>query len=227
MTSSKNVSEYLNRLFRAEPSLWLSMECYHYQTRTQYYQDKDGKTQTRTVTDKIVTFRTREPVHILSCRDATQNPIKDADLKEYQLTKINLTKSFAADKPFMEQVNVFRMLHASRDLHYEMRVHYDLQDFKNYIMSYVPNHDDDNKMLVRVSWYNYMLAHLLVVPAFAYRLWISSQTSQRDVHIQKHVNTAGPSPAALSELKMRQNRPAKGAVETALGGLANLFLGIH
>ena len=83
-----SVKDFIANLRNAIPTVTFSCESYHYETRsrTEYYTDSDGKSQTRTVTETVtvVTHTDSTVYHFAFSDDISEDTIKVKPIKELQ-----------------------------------------------------------------------------------------------------------------------------------------------
>jgi len=98
----QDIMDYMERLYSTEPTLSIKIECYHYETMVVYYTDANGNQCSRTETYPVVTYTEAENVYITSWED-TSTPLEQQELKEYEVTKVKVHKTFTGDSNFVEQ----------------------------------------------------------------------------------------------------------------------------
>lgn len=114
VNSTESVIEYMKRMYGTEPRLIMSMECYHYETRVVYHTDSNGNSYTTTRQVVVVTWTGSIDVDIVSWKDDSV-PLRDEEVRKYQVTKVKLSKTFAADEGYERQKFEFIAANRFRD----------------------------------------------------------------------------------------------------------------
>lgn len=179
--SMQDALAFLDKMSNTKPDLSLSMECYHYETHT--VTDSDGKKKKERT--KVTTWRGTHRINIVHCTDVTTNRLNERRLREFQLTKVKLDKTFTADANYETQKANFVQRNRHRDRHYNLYVNFDIPGFRSRLMSYV----QFDKIPWLFGWDVMVLCHVLVLPALPYRIWLSSICGKLETIIHKKLET--------------------------------------
>lgn len=180
----KDVMQYMDRLYQTKPTLSIHIECYHYETRVVYDYDSNGNSRTRTETYPVTTYVETEPVCISSWTDASTR-LEHSEVKEFQVTKVKLHKTFTGDAKFVHQCENLIARNRGRDAFYNFGTAYNIDGFKTRVLAYV----DLEKKPEFLSYQWCLVAHLTLFPSLPYRVWMSSITGKVDTTVHKLIRT--------------------------------------
>ncbi|CAB9522805.1 transmembrane protein 151B [Seminavis robusta] len=186
--SNEDLHQYLKRMYATAPTLSITIECYHYETRVVHYTDSNGNSCTRTETYPVVTYVETEPIHIQSWED--QSVPLDPKLIQFEVTKVRMHKTYTGDANLAAKSEDLIRRNRYRDLYYNFRTNYGIEGFKERLLAFV----DLSKKPSMLNYPACLISHLLIFPALPYRLWLSAITGKLDATIHKRVET-GDSPA--------------------------------
>lgn len=184
MNTTQSLRDYMDKLYRTPPSLSISIECYHYETRYVTYTDSNGHTQTRTETYPVVTFSDTELVHIVSWVDMSPR-LSAGDISSFKATKVVVTNEFSADDNYTEQRSSFISRNQHRDLFYNFRVNYKVEGYKDRLLCYV--NSKNKPAMLNLAWC--CIFHMTIVFALPFRLWMGSVSTKVQTGVYKSLKT--------------------------------------
>jgi hypothetical protein len=138
----------------------------------------------------VTTYDVKERVSVTSCFDVTQRV--NVNLKEFRMTKMKLTKSFEPDRNFNKLKSDLYQANRHRDTYCDVTEEMDVRGFEPYMLAYVEGHQNSWTARNLLTPGMYALAHVLLYPAFPYRLWLCSVTGKIKLEIRKKIETAPP-----------------------------------
>ena len=122
-----SIHSYMGGLFYTPAHIDFHIECYHYETRTTYHTDKDGRTTTSSYTEKVVTYVGRQTFKYHSWLDVSGpfllNTIDFVHDPKFAWVKLNITFQIEfydsqTQADFDYQKNTFIDTNKNRDTHY-------------------------------------------------------------------------------------------------------------
>jgi len=179
-----DIMDCLDRLYKTEPTLSIKIELYHYETRVVHYTDSNGNARTRNETYPVVTYTESEQVYITSWSDVSV-PLEHDEVKEFEVTKVKVHKTFTADQNFVDQCEALIARNRWRDLYYNFYTFYEIDGYKSRVLAFV----DLDKRPKYLSFKWCLGAHLTLYPSLPYRIWMSSITGKVDTTVHKNICT--------------------------------------
>eukprot|EP01084_Bolivina_argentea_P229835 387827_1 len=185
-----NLYTKLNELKSERPSLTLQAECYHYETRTRtvYYTDSNGNRQSRieTYQERVTTHRASQSYGFKSWKD-TSPPFNKYKLNEYELTKLQLTKSWnCANKETSDNYNlVFKQFKENnkRDAYQNYSTELRISGYNDKFLAGL--RDESIPKCLKAKWF-WVFTFVGLSPF--YRLWVSSSVGQKRYPIRKDIS---------------------------------------
>lgn len=188
ISTTESTMDYMRRLYQTPPTLSIHMSCFHTETRTRLvsYRDSSGNYQSRTetYTVTVTTWTGSEPVNLARWQDGSVR-LQYEDIEEYQITKVKLSKSYQGDELFELQKSNFINRNKHRDVSHHYSVKYDIVGYKTHVLTFV----DLNKKSEYLSHTWFVIAHVSILPALPYRIWVSSITGKVKPNVHKIFQT--------------------------------------
>ncbi|GAX17372.1 hypothetical protein FisN_UnNu083 [Fistulifera solaris] len=184
INTAQTTFEYLEALHLAAPTIALHIECYHNQTSTYTTTDSRGNSTIHTQTYPVVTYSETEVVPIVEWGNGSSPPTS-TEIREYQLTKVKVSKTFDADDGYFRQRNAFINRNRYRDVHYRFDVIYVIPGFTDRVLCYV----DLAHKPVMLNSLCLMMSHLFILPSLPYRIWMSAITGKIEANVHKWIRT--------------------------------------
>jgi len=209
--SCSDILDYMDRLYKTEPTLSIKIELYHYETRVVQYTDSNGNLCSRTETYPVVTYTESEEVYITSWSDASV-PLEHSEIKKFEVTKVKVHKTFTADQNFVEQCENLVARNRWRDLYFNFYTFFEIDGHKSRVLAFV----DLDKRPKHLSFKWCLGAHLTLFPALPYRVWMSSITGKVDTTVHKNICTARSRSAALSSREYTVDDEETGNTEKSI-----------
>lgn len=188
--TTESLLQIMDRLYKQEPTLSLTVNCFHMESRTVTYYDHKGNSQTRIESYPVSTYSETEEVNISSWEDIS-SPLKNDEVSAYLITKVKISKSYVAQGNHNAQCEALRSRNQHRDVMCNVISHYHVAGLKD--------GEKAEKMLVFVDLakrpalmtYNWSLFfHLTLIGAFPFRLWMSSITGMIETTVEKSLQTS-------------------------------------
>ena len=210
-----SATERIESVRKAQPTVTMNAECYHYETRTRivHYTDANGHSQSRmeTYREKVVTARIVEPFLFTHWYDSSQSTLTDIHTSRITKIKMELIVQFgdeATAQLFDAKYNQFQDENRHRDTYVDFSVEKEVAGFKKRLAAYT---DPDNKAgWVSSLWF--WLATLLCV-GWPYRIWFNRITRRTEYSVIKVIFTNNPSTPALPTASNHTPRPRPENVE--------------
>mmetsp|Transcript_12371 Transcript_12371/g.14915 ORF Transcript_12371/g.14915 Transcript_12371/m.14915 type:complete len:316 (-) Transcript_12371:110-1057(-) len=188
INTSETLMELMDRLYKQKPNVTWSIQCYHYETRTREVteQDSDGHTHTRTETyeERVNTHSAQGMLKYVGWSDVS-TPLNQANIEEYQMTKVSLKKEWIGDEGCNEQRSNF-ISSNNRDTHYDFSENLCIEGFTPRVLSFV----DIAERPCLADWRWFLISHATVVFALPYRMWFSSRTGKVRTKVVKKIVTS-------------------------------------
>jgi hypothetical protein len=187
VNTTETTLEFMNRLYRGVPYIGWHIQCYHYETHTNTYTETDSEgrsvTRTETVTETVYTHSASGSLQFSSWVD-TSEQLDLCEITKYQMTKIDLAKTFTADEGYTDQKGMFIRVN-NRDTHYEFTESYEIPGFTPYVLTMVDL--AQKPCMAHLGWF--LLSQLTVLFALPYRMWLSSVTGKVTTTVSKAITT--------------------------------------
>ena len=179
--------EFMNKLKNTDPQRVMSIECYHWETRTMtvYYTDSNGNTQTRTETcqERVVTHKESKIFPIAYAEDVTDS--QGLNLDQYSVIRLKLNPDVkCGDSETLEKFNEMSDEMVEENRHRDDHIEFSYKDvingFRERICAYTyPRY--------RESWINsgcYWTASLFGL-SWIFRLMFNCKTKRCNHIIKK------------------------------------------
>lgn len=184
LNTTESLIDYMNRLYSTAPTLSMTIECFHMETRQYTYRDSNGNTEIRTETYPVVTYEATETVNIIAWEDESQR-LQHSDISKYQVTKVTIAKTFLGDADYEAQRSALVANNRHHDVSYNLRVCYNIVGYTDKMLSYVDL--DEVPLFLNLFWC--WVAHITIFLALPYRVWMSSVTGKIDTNVHKKLHT--------------------------------------
>jgi hypothetical protein len=161
----------------SRPKVFLNVRCWHTESST----DSDGNSSSRTV----ITYNQDYDVPVLSYGDCTEVANGDINLHEFVLTKVKLQQSLVPDQNLLDRKKQLYEHNRHRDKYCEVTEQMDLPDFIPHILCIAAG----KKKPYLLNPKAYLIAHMLVLPALPFRLWMGCITGKVRLDIRKQITT--------------------------------------
>ena len=166
-------------------------ECYHYETRTEYYTDANGNRQSRTVTVPVVTHVDSEIFYYHSARDISGKFVLDSARgfmmkKDYIKLKLKLVIDFADAISYSDYAKAkadFEDRNRHYDIHMSVYEERTLPGFTEYNLILI---GDNGSCCVHTCWY---IIFTLLTLVQDYKWYVDSKCVHQSFTIIKLVST--------------------------------------
>ena len=203
MLEGESISEFLNKLKAQEPERTMNIECWHMETRTRtvYYTDANGNTQTRVETyqERVTTYTEQKTFEFRFWRDISdpQGPQMDS----YGVTRLKLSKDVdcgdeETTAEFLQQRKDMIDRNEHMDEHCDFTWDDNIPGFQKRVCMYA-----DAKY--RPWWMStsyYWLATLLGL-SWPYRVLFNWKTSKSEYEIKKEIFLRQPAEIPRNEMR--------------------------
>ena len=186
-----NMYKMMEELFYGRPLIKFRCECYHYETRTEYYTDANGNRQSRTVTVPVVTHVDSEIFYYHSARDISGKFVLDSARgfmmkKDYIKLKLKLVIDFADAISYSDYAKAkadFEDRNRHYDIHMSVYEERTLPGFTEYNLILI---GDNGSCCVHKCWY--IIFTLLTLVQY-YKWYVDSKCVHQSFTIIKLVST--------------------------------------
>lgn len=179
--SSESLTEYYDRLRQTAPEIILELTMFHieiHKTRHTSVVDGNYSSWTSRTEKRKVTHKITGTIDIADWHDASY-PLSEEDTAQYAVTKVKLSKEYVPNESFQNQITEMINKHRHLDQFYELDVIYNIPGFKSHFLAVPQN----KPMMLGLCWG--VLAHLTLVFALPYRIWMTSISGKVEVEIKK------------------------------------------
>ena len=188
INTTETVIDFMHCMYATEPSVEWEIQCYHHETRTtiSYYTDSYGHRHysTTTTTVRVNTHHARGKLFFESWRDAS-TPLNQEEISVFAMTKVSVKKKWVGDAGALEQRASF-IRQNNLDTNYDFKETLSLKGYRPRFLGLT----DLDKKPVLAHWAFYIAAHLIIIPAIPYVIWLSSRTGKVRTVITKYIYTA-------------------------------------
>eukprot|EP00750_Incisomonas_marina_P001367 INCI11140.1.p1 GENE.INCI11140.1~~INCI11140.1.p1 ORF type:complete len:484 (+),score=84.20 INCI11140.1:77-1528(+) len=181
--SDKAAEGFVAALMAAAPVFVMTVECYHYETRTRTVSNGNGGTRTETYQAKVVTWRATDHIVYSSWMDRSTQV---TGLSNVKLMKMKLAKKFEyADEATYDEFERQRMVFRASnnfDLHQDYSESLEIEGFTSHVLAAL------NGIVPKNVSKNMYIIVTVFCGSYFYRRWLDKLCHATDVNIRKRVS---------------------------------------
>eukprot|EP01130_Rhizamoeba_saxonica_P018549 TRINITY_DN9323_c0_g1_i1.p1 TRINITY_DN9323_c0_g1~~TRINITY_DN9323_c0_g1_i1.p1 ORF type:complete len:364 (-),score=32.48 TRINITY_DN9323_c0_g1_i1:46-1137(-) len=170
---------YIEKMQASRPVLWMSVECYHYETRSRTCTETDSDGNTTTTTEyyeeKVTTYTEKIHFQYNYSRDESHGEIYG--LERFPISKIKFRKSyeFANDQTvnaYNQQSEEFQSSNRWRDTYMDYSEGWSLPGYKKNML--IVNNEDGHDP-IQLNYGVYILANMFLL-SYPLRMWLEKNS---------------------------------------------------
>ena len=190
-TSDQGIYQKMGAHFRTPPVITFHCECYHYETRTHYRTNSDGKRESYTTTERVTTYRETYSMPYYSERDVSGLFYLNCD-RAYVEKKYYIKLELKEEINFADAISVYDYEESKaafwrrnrfRDVHFDFRENREIPGMKHHNLVKLTT---EEPCLVNYFWF--FLGTMLMFAEFL-RMYIDSCCVYQKFKVRKLVST--------------------------------------
>ncbi|KAL7517355.1 hypothetical protein ACHAWX_002283, partial [Stephanocyclus meneghinianus] len=201
MVTTETAMDNLHHMYIAAPEVYWHIQCYHNEVRTTTWKtwnnmsnQYDSHTSSRVV--RVNTHSATGKLHYRGWRDVS-TPLTQDSIEEHQLTKVLVNKYWQGDPGATAQKSHFVTIN-KQDICFDLTETLFIPGYKKRFIGL----NDKNDRPILLHWIWYMIAHITIVYAYPYLMYVSAITDKVEVDVVKEIWTEEPGPQENSESSM-------------------------
>ncbi|KAL3797140.1 hypothetical protein HJC23_000478 [Cyclotella cryptica] len=201
MVTTETAMNELHQMYVAPPEIHWHIQCYHNEVwkttwKTWNSSTNSYNTQTSTRVERVNTHSATGRLHYRGWRDVS-TPLTQDTLEEHQLTKVLVKKYWLGDPGATAQKSHFITIN-KQDICFDLTETLVIPGYKKRSIAI----NDKSNRPILLHWIWYMMAHITIIYAYPYLMYVSAITDKVEVDIVKEIWTEDPGPQENAENSM-------------------------